>query len=338
MQFNFDLGEKKLTTQDILNKVSEESLFKYYTQEEVDNKLHTSKLRQDNNPTCGYFRGNSGRLYIKDFATGSSFDIFAYIQRLYSCSFAKAIRIIANDFNISSSTVTSKRITITPTFKSETTKIQVEIQPFKDYELEWWNSFGITEKLLRKYNVFSCKHVFLNGRVISTSSKNCPIYGYYGGKKDNLEQWRIYYPFRSHKNGFRFLSNWKADKIQGFKQLPKDGKLLIITKSLKDVMALRAYGIPAIAPVSEVLFISDKVLSALKNRFKYIIAYYDRDKAGMSNLWKIRKAHPELEYFVNPPNTAKDFTDFRKKYGNEETKKAILEVIAMFKAKWEKRL
>ena len=26
------------------------------------------------------------------------------------------------------------------------------------------------------------------------STKNCPAYGYYGGKEDNVELWRIYFP------------------------------------------------------------------------------------------------------------------------------------------------
>ena len=59
-------------------------------------------------------------------------------------------------------------------------------------------------------------------------NKGCPAYGYYGGKEDNVELWRIYFP---KKKQYRFLTNWKAKQIQGYKQLPKSGKLLVITKS-----------------------------------------------------------------------------------------------------------
>lgn len=53
--------------------------------------------------------------------------------------------------------------------------------------------------------------------------------------------------------------------------MPKNGDLLIIQKSMKDVMCLYELGITAIAPNSENLFLSDKQLEAVKNRFKRII-------------------------------------------------------------------
>lgn len=118
-----------------------------------------------------------------------------------------------------------------------------------------------------------------------------------------------------------------SKKIQGFNQLPRKGKICIITKSMKDVMALAAYRIPAIAPNSEHLFISDNVLEGLKERFKYIIVLYDQDRTGKLNMAKIRSEHPELIYLVIPKEYgAKDFSDFRKKYGFMKTKEAILNV------------
>ena len=54
--------------------------------------------------------------------------------------------------------------------------------------------------------------------------------------------------------------------------LPKSGgDYVVITKSLKDVMLLYEFNIPAIAPNSETLFISDKQLEKLKSKFKNII-------------------------------------------------------------------
>ena len=46
-------------------------------------------------------------------------------------------------------------------------------------------------------------------------------------------------------------------------------------------MCLYEFGIPAIAPNSENLFISDSVLEQLKSRFKNIIVIYDSDLAGI---------------------------------------------------------
>ena len=123
---------------------------------------------------------------------------------------------------------------------------------------------------------------------------------------------------------YRFLSNTGKNFIQGSKQLPDTGDLLVITKSMKDVMALYEFGIPAIAPCSEVLFISKQQLKKLKERFKHIIVMYDNDLPGISNMVKFKKQNPEAIYHWIPrAYKAKDITDFYKKYGKLETIKFI---------------
>ena len=55
------------------------------------------------------------------------------------------------------------------------------------------------------------------------------------------------------------------------------GDYLVITKSLKDCMCLYEYGIPAIAPNSENLFITDKQYQKLKQKYRKIFLFYDND-------------------------------------------------------------
>ena len=208
------------------------------------------------------------------------------------------------------------------------TLIQIEEQNFSDKELKWWESFGISKNTLKKFNVHSCKSVFLNGNYFSSSTERSPIFGYYGGKKDGNELWRIYFP---QKKTYRFISNWGKNMIQGSKLLPTNGDLLVITKSQKDIMALYEMGISAIAPCSEVLFLSNAQLDKLKRRFKKIIVIYDNDLPGIAGMNRIKKAHPELSYFFIPRKYgAKDISDFIKKYGIEKTKKSIEEVKEYF--------
>jgi hypothetical protein len=202
--------------------------------------------------------------------------------------------------------------------KKTSSLIQVQIQDFSPAELEWWESFGVTKKLLKKYHVFSCKHVFINGNLVYSNSSNGMIFGYYFGKdKDGIELWKIYFPLRTDA---RFLNNVGTSKIQGYKQLPKEGKLLVITKSLKDVMCLNSMGIPAIAPNSETVFVSDKKLEALKNRFEHIVVFYDNDRPGKYNMAKIRHSHPELDFFMIPNKFgAKDVSDLCRMIGRDKT-------------------
>ena len=103
--------------------------------------------------------------------------------------------------------------------------------------------------------------------------------------------------------------------------LPKEGgENLVITKSLKDCMLLYELGVPAIAPCSENLFVSQKQFEKLKSKFKNIFLFYDNDQAGVSNINKIRKQFPELIVTFIPRNLeAKDISDFYFKYGKKRT-------------------
>lgn len=318
--------QPKITKDLILSKFSEEQIMEYYLNIPVRKGLFRSPLRRDRQPTCSFYRNNSGTLIFKDFATGQHLNVFDIVQCIYKCNYFEALRIIANDLNIINDKTLHKnngKINLNPIKikDKEVSKIQIEIQDFADNELKWWGKYGITLDILKKFNVYSCKHVFLNNNLFATSQQHCPIFGYYGGKiqdnKEKIELWRIYFPKRKT---YRFVTNWPSKKIQGFNQLPKKGKLLVITKSMKDCMCLHSCGISACAPNSENLFISDKVLEDLKQRFKYIVVLYDNDRPGQYNMAKIRKAHPELIYtFIPKEYRSKDISDFYKDHGRKET-------------------
>jgi hypothetical protein len=333
MNFSFYL-EPKITKDFLLSYNSEETYMSFYLGIPIKKGLFCSPLRKDNSPTCSFYRNKQGDLIFKDF-NGSFYGNFISVV-MYKCSlnYSEALRAIANDFNLIKTPGYVKhkgivRDNIQKFEAPETSLIRVEVQDFQPKELEWWMTFGITEKTLKKFNVYSCKNIFLNGSYFMASTPGCPAYGYYGGKEDNIELWRIYFP---KKKQYRFLTNWKAKQIQGFKQLPKQGKLLVITKSMKDVMCLYNLGIKAIAPNSENLFLSDKVLDDLKKRFTYIAVFYDNDLPGISNMCKIKKEHPELVYTWIPRRYgAKDISDFRSKYGEKRTKQFIKDLIIKLK-------
>lgn len=326
--------EPKLTKELILSKFSEEQLMEYYLNIPVKKGLVRSPLREDKRPTCSFFRNNKGTLMFKDFATGQCLDVFSIVQQTFRCNYFEALRIIANDFGIIQSKTLQKnpgKINENPIKieDKEISKIQVEIQDFTELELKWWAKYGITPEILKKFNVYSCKHVFLNGNLLAKSQQHCPIFGYYGKKYHGIELWRCYFPQRT---SYRFITNWPSKKIQGYDQLPKKGKLLVITKSLKDTMCLYSCGITAIAPNSENLEIKDNILKELQSRFKYIVYFYDNDLPGISNMNRIKKRFPNLIYYWIPRAFGvKDFSDFYKKYGRTFTLNFIKNEINLIK-------
>ena len=331
MDFSF---QPKITKELILSRFSEEQLMEYYLHLPVKKGLFRSPLRRDKQPTCSFYRNKSGTLIFKDFATGQHLNVFDVVQSIFRCDYFESLRIIANDFGIVRDNTLHKnpgKINLNPIKikDKEISKIQIEVQEFTDGELKWWGKYGISKDILKRFNVYSCKHVFLNDQLFAESQQHCPIFGYYGKKYQGLELWRCYFPKRT---SFRFITNWPSKKIQGYDQLPKKGKLLVITKSMKDSMCLYSCGITACAPNSENLFISDKVLEDLKSRFKNIVVLYDNDRPGLYNMAKIRREHPELTYvFIPKRYGSKDISDFYKDHGRKETLNLIKTFILWLK-------
>lgn len=326
MDFSFD---PEITKEVLLEYNNEETYMSYYLNMPIKKGLFISPLREDHHPTCSFYKGK--RLYFKDFATGDCLTFENVVMKKYCCNYQEALKIIAKDFGIIKNP--NHKVAVIPiqeTFKKEkNTIIQIEAKSFTKEELEWWESFGVTKEALNKYRVFSCQTVFLNGNIESVYDSNCPSYGYYFGKNGDRELWKIYYPFRKT---FRFIGNIKTTTIQGYKQLPKKGKLLVITKSLKDCMVLYSFGIAAISPQSETQFISDEILEELKQRFKYIVLLFDSDETGIAFTNKIKRKYTWIKPFIIPRKyKAKDISDFYKKYGYAKTIALIKEGIKYIK-------
>lgn len=324
----------KITKDLILSKTNQESIIQHYTGIDVNSKkLFLSPVRNDNKVTCSIYKSKSGILYVHDFATNEQLDCWNLVMRLNNCNYYEALNIIAKDFGIIKGEQSSihKPVFVESVKESETSKIRVQIKDFSNDELNWWLQFGIDKKLLKKYHIFSLQYVFLNGELKFTSSNRNPIYGYYFGKdKNGFEKWKCYFPMRKE---FRFLNNLSKKVLQGYHQLPKNGELLVVTKSMKDVVAMHGFGISAVSPNSETLFLDDKKLEEFKNRFKHILVLYDNDRPGMHNMWLIRKEHPELNYYYLPWYLSKDFTDSIKLVGIENMKEYINEFMSNYKFK-----
>lgn len=334
MNFQTPKLEPKITKEFLLSKNSEETYMSTYLRVPIKRGLFCSPLRRDNRPTCSFCHSKKGELMYHDFGTGFHENFVGVVMEIHKCSYQEALNVIAEDFGYISKAEDrpAVKIKVSNVKLEEKTETLIQIKPkaFSEQELKWWKGFGVTDKTLKKYKVFSCDSIFLNGDYFSSSSPRVPIYGYYCGKKNGQELWRIYFP---SKRSFRFLSNVGKSYIQGAKQLPKTGDVLLITKSQKDVMLAYELGIPAIAPCSEVLFLSNKQIQHLKKRFKTIVVCYDTDITGIHNLKQIKVKHPDLyTFFIPRKYGVKDISDFFKKYGEEETRRLAGELLKYYRS------
>lgn len=246
-------------------------------------------------------------------------------MKKYSLSYYKAIQFAAEELGLSKRGVQKpvEVIKEIPKITNSITVLGAEIKEYSQEEINWWKQYGITTDILKKFNVFSVKTVFLNGRIVSTANSNRFIFGYYLGCKEETEIWKIYFPLENKHSSYRFLTNGKDSVIQGWRQLPKNGEFVVITKSMKDLMLYYKFGIPAIAPNSENVFLSENKLNDLVSRFNNIVVHFDNDQAGINAMRKLKKKYPFFTYTFIPRGDSKDLSDYYKEHGEEKTLELI---------------
>ena len=92
-------------------------------------------------------------------------------------------------------------------------------------------------------------------------------------------------------------------------------------------MVLYEYGITAIAPCSENVFVTESQYQKLKSKFKNIYLNYDNDEPGIKAMCKIKKQFQDLRVVFLPRHGGdKDISDFRKAHGHKKTLELINKV------------
>jgi len=320
---------KELTVDFILSKVSEYELWRYYcTNFEKIDKPFCSDLYDDKNPGCRIFYANTNRLLYKDFGNeGVTYNVFEYIQVKYMCNFKQCLEIIAKDFGLRESAVIlnkeSKKIILDEIPKvKQKSRIEIVPRPFKIIDYNYWNQYYIPLKMLREYDVFACKHVYLyknDDLIIFNENSNNPMYAYRFTNNGSYS-YKIYKPYEANKDYKWLFSGGSQEDIEGYDQLNLHGDKLILTKSLKDVMVYRLCGYNAISLQGETNKLSSELVNKLFKRFNEIIVNYDNDAEGIKGSTRLNQQYGFKYFYVDE---FKDISDYCKHYGLEKTKELI---------------
>lgn len=308
-----------LTKEYILSKVSDYDIYTKYIGNFKVGAVYNSPLRKDRNPSFGiYWSKKHNCLYFKDYGTGEFGDVFRFVS-LYTgiTDYKELLHRIIDDLQITKNTI------LTNTYqyvKPAETIIGIVRQNWTDVDKEYWSQFHITMSTLKKYKVYSIKYYLCNGVVKGIYRDENPMYAY---KVNN--HFKIYRPLADKYAKWR--NNLTKEDIQGYKQLPDNGELLIITKSLKDVMVLYEMGYNAISPSSETTFIPNESLEALERRFKRILLCFDRDNTGVRNMRSTSLKTGLNGFLVHKKFHSKDISDAVKNNGYEIVKQWLVKTL-----------
>ena len=294
-----------VSLRDLLEKISDYDIYSYYLGSFKPGKLMNSPLRaNDKIPSFAIFPGKTGGLLFKDHGTGESGNAIKFVK-LYKRiqtrdelekELLKIVRKVNPNQTIRTTMYGSR-------LSSNEVNIGVVRQPFTEVDKRYWKQFHISIDTLKRYNVFSIKYYLSNNVVRGIYKDDNPMYAY-----KVYDKFKIYRPLASKYTKWR--SNLTNEHVQGLEQLQDiGGNLLIITKSLKDVMCLHEMGFSAIAASSETTFIPDDILESLRTKWKHIVILYDRDKTGMKKAREYSKQYKIDAIFVHKKFKAKDISD-----------------------------
>lgn len=321
--------EIELNKEEILNIISELDIFKFYCPNFVEiDKPFSSDLREDPTPSCRISYWRDYYLY-KDFGESTSHNCFGYVMRKFSCDYRTALNIITKDFNLAeiySNVDKIKKIKTTKLpkknkDKSTDTIIQIKKREWMAIDYNFWTkNYNIKLSTCDVYKVYPISHFWINNKLYSVGISNTYAYYYY---KDTIHRYKIYSPYNK---SCKWVSNINNTVIQGIKCIPKSGDLLVITKSLKDVMALRELSINAVAPNNETGFIPEVNIDKFRKRFKSIKIFFDNDITGLENAKMFAEKY-NLEYVHTPLDERKDISDIIHYKGVEYAKNLLKTLI-----------
>ncbi|HSH53142.1 MAG TPA: CHC2 zinc finger domain-containing protein [Bacteroidales bacterium] len=304
---------------ELLDIIDELAVFTFYMGfKPLINQTYISPLREDKSPSFCLFWGKNGHLLYKDFGTGESGDCVKFVKEIKHVSYKTAIKEIYDLFkhkSINSYQKSKPLRKITPSPK----RIEVRKTNFTKEGLSFWKKYGVIEKTLNKFDIIQVDKVWSNDKLIVTKyNTKGPIFAYI-----IYDRIKIYMPYNSTK----FLTNCNQFYIQGWKQLDRNKKDLIITKSLKDVCVLDVLEYSSIAPNSESYSIPGIIHTSIKNSFDNIYLLYDNDKTGIKNSNKLTEKFNYTPIFIPDKFKTKDISDFYKQYGESETIKLLQKLI-----------
>ena len=292
----------------------------------------SSPFRVDNNPSFSIYMNDGGHIYYKDFGdTSSHGSLLDLLCRHWNCSFNQVFdKILEVMLRQDSSDVTIKpkqMKVLTRRETNELTKIQVAVRPWRDYDIEYWKSYGVELQWLKYAEVYPISHKIITKKDKETGKEQKYIFpadklafAFIERKEGNL-QLKIYQPMNT--KGFKWCSKMDSSVISLWTKVPEYGDRIVICSSLKDALVLSCQcHIPAIAPQGEGYNISETAANELKRRYKKVFICFDVDEPGIKDAKNLSKK-TGFPYIVPDLKGEKDLSDYFKSLENKEEFKQL---------------
>ena len=300
-----------------------------------------SPFRIDKHPSFSIYMDDDNHIRFKDFGDseckGSLLDLLCM---KWNCSFNqvfdKILEIMAKEEG-GDVTIKSKTIrTLTRKEVDELTQIQVAVRPWKDYDYEYWSSYGVEKQWLKYAEIYPISHKIIKKQDKDTGKIKKYIfpaekYAYaFVERKDGNLSLKIYQPYSKN---FKWCSKFDASVWSLWTKVPENGDNLIIGSSTKDCLNISCQlHIPAICMQGEGYWPKPQVMKELKRRYKKVIVFFDNDYTSEKNPGRNDSIKLANEFHLDRVEIpasygAKDPSDLFKKYGKERYLEIMKEIL-----------
>jgi len=330
--FNFNTVEspKKLNRDFILSKITDAQIWYYYFGKFDLKTLYPSKFASgkhgDRSPSTGFYISRSGKI-IYNHLNGreEKMDCFAFVCRLYNCSFSDAIKRIAGDFGLvsgMSNPLADKARTASASFDrayKKETKIHFTPMPFDSEAAAFWKSYHITRDELKRENIYQIKKLYIN-EVFIPNTNNALRFALTVPYKDELLT-KVYSP--GGQDHLKWVSNIPLDLPFGLEDIKKPGKRSFTAKAQKDRIIIKKFLPAVIASQNEsISAMSTMLLRKLNFNFEENWIGWDNDETGLESMYELIAKEECAEKFkaIHVPielakEGIKDFSDLAKEHG-----------------------
>lgn len=298
--------------------LSEADIAAYYLNIKAIPCLISSPLRQDKKPSFALYSPNGTEINYMDFSNREGGTIWTLLMKMWNCDYYEAKRKVFNDLG-NKSLGTSIGV---GNYSNRSVKVnayldlQCRVREWKDYDLEYWGSYGISLKWLKYADVYPISH-----KIVIKDDKSYAFgadkYAYaYVEFKEGKTTLKIYQPFNT--SGYKWSNRHDKSVISLWTKVPKTGDKLCICSSLKDALCLWANtGIPSLAVQGEGYKISDTAINDLKIRYKNIYICFDNDAPGLKDAKKLSEDTGFINVVLPSFEGGKDISDLYKIKGKQ---------------------
>lgn len=286
-----------------------------------------SPLRQDNNPSLGLFINNrTNSLWFKDFGSGEKGSLYDLLAKMWNVSKDKVYDRILEDMPAPA----PMRRHGVKVYRKSAGKVEVRVREWRDYDIAYWNSYGISLPWLKFGEIYPISHIILtkNGHSYPIPAEK---YAYvYVERKDGIVSFKIYQPYSKE---YKWMSKHDSSVWDLWTKIPEKGDKLIITSSRKDALAIWSNtGIPALSLQGEGYIPKEHVVQQLKDRYNKVYVLYDNDFQSEENHGRmygkmIAERFNVIQIEIPEKWKSKDPSDLVKNHGREVLRGVIYELV-----------